>query len=149
MEGSVASTQKPFHESIVDALDQLPRDASNDEISRLFQLILRTSIEANHDEIDESLRRLGREVGITLEPITEIELLQELKEKQKDLRVDLRRTIESVREQKFDHSTPVPLSEVILTEEEERILDPVFVQSSIERAMEAVRTHTTGNPEVF
>lgn len=149
MEGSVASTQKPFHESIVDALDQLPRDASNDEISRLFQLILRTSIDANHDEIDESLRRLGREVGITLEPITEIELLQELKEKRKDLRVDLRRTIESVREQKFDHSTPVPLSEVILTEEEERILDPVFIQSSIERAMEAVRTHTTGNPEVF
>ena len=149
MEGSVANTQRPFYQTIVDSINQLPRNAKNDEISRLFQLILRTSIEANHDEIDESLRRLGREAGITLEPITEIELLQELKEKRKDLRVDLRRTIESVREQKFDHSTPVPLSEVILTEEEERILDPTFVQSSIARAMEAVRTHTTGNPEVF
>lgn len=102
MEGSVATTQRPFHETILEVLNNLPYETSNEEILRWLQLIKRTAIPKNHDAIDQALRDLGRtmEITVTAPCITDIEALDELARDRKSLQVDLRRTIESVREQK-------------------------------------------------
>lgn len=145
MEGSVTSTQRPFHETIVDAINELHFETPNEEVLRFFQLILRTVIPKNHDAIDQSLRDLGRRLEITLEVVDELEALRELKLKRKEIMVDYRRTLESVRTQKDalilagyekQKAIPGPLCDIELTSQEETIvanLDPMgFIGTILE-----------------
>ncbi len=169
MEGSVANNQRPFHETIVEAINQLPGDARNDEILRLFQHIMRTKIPENHDAICISLERFGIRSEIAHNVVTEMESLRELMQKRNEIRVDYRRTLDSVRAQKprevsqesmkrltsvatemllskkhvpevSGDNNPGTLGDIKLTEEEKKIFTPEFVKESIDRAMEAVQS---------
>lgn len=157
MEGSVASNQRSFHETIVDHINQLPRDVGNAEIVRLFQLIMRTAIPANHDAIVDSLEQLGTEAFIRPRAWTanlKVELTP-LQYQRPNILPDYQRTLASVREQKeqatlrdaaqaSNQDSPGPLTSVILTTEEQELLNDEPLMDSVNRAVDAVIAQEEG-----